>query len=104
MLRSDQQAKLILNWGKENTDALEVNAEARIYDSRSTWQCFIYALDPYDMDTILCVIDGFNVELTTWKLGELNALFNDIGDSPINDTIYVPKKVKTLLKTLKERI
>ncbi len=101
MLNTEQQTKLIANWGKDKTEYLDVNAEARIYDGHSAWQCFIFALDPYDMDTILCLVDGFNVELTTWSLSELSTLFNEMGDTPINDALYIPRKVTTLLKTLK---
>jgi hypothetical protein len=103
MLTHDQQEKLIANWG-EPADSLHCNAIVRFYDPRSEWFCYIYAMDPWDMDTILCLIKGFNFGIEIWKLSHLSKLINDLGDPPRIDEDFRPKKVTTLLKQYKEVI
>jgi len=101
MLTNKQQEKLIANWG-ERAISMQCKAEVRFYDPRSQWECYIYAMDPWDMDTILCLIRGTTWEIVEWKLSELVTLINDQGDTPSMDEQYAPKKITTLLKTLEE--
>ena len=101
MLTPKQQEKLITNWG-DKASALECNAEVRFYDPRSHWACYIYAMDPWDMDTILCLINGITLSIEEWKLSDIQKLINDEGDPPLVDEHYRPKKVSRLFKQLKE--
>lgn len=103
MITTKQQQKLISNWG-ERAISLDCNAEVRFYDPRSEWECYIYAMDPWDMDTILCLIRGFTISIEEWKLSHLSSLINDLGDPPCIDENYMPKKVSRLLKQMEEAI
>lgn len=99
MLTSKQIKRLVANWG-ERADALDCNAEARIYDPMSKWECYIYALEPTEQDEIACIINGETVELTTWMLADLRTVFNSLGEGPQNDLGFIPIRITRLLKKL----
>ena len=79
-------------------------AEVRVYDPMSSWECYIYALNPEDEDEICCIIKGFFVEVTTWKLSELFQRFNVEGECPVVDYEYRPRRACDLFKILSENI
>ncbi len=92
--------KLKSSWG-EKSDCLAATAELRVFDPLSCWECFIFALNPEDEDEIACILHGFTVEVTTWRLSELASHFNAEGDSPIIDREFRPRKAETILRMLR---
>ena len=102
MLTHEKKQRLINNWG-ERADSLECMAEVRVFDPLSSWECFIYALNPDDENQISCIINGFEVEITIWSLSELAMCFNSHGEAPQIDKEYRPRQTAILYKILKER-
>lgn len=103
MLSDKQKEKLKASWG-EKADAMACLAEVRVYDPLSTWECYIYALNPQDEDEIACMINGFSLEVCDWKLSEISLTFNANGESPIIDDEYRPRRAAELFKVLSERL
>ena len=75
---------LLSNWG-EKANALDCYCEVKFIDEYSDWACYIYALNPFDEDTIACIIKGPWVELAEWSLKELYFTYNTQGDHPVID-------------------
>jgi hypothetical protein len=75
-------------------------AEVRVYDPLSSWECYIYALNPQDEDEICCIIKGFFVEVTTWKLSEIQQRFNSEGEHVVVDNEFRPRRAAELFKIL----
>lgn len=78
-------------------------AEARFYDPCSTWQCYLLAMNPQDQDEIVCILDGFDVELCNYSLKELFTKYNVEGECVMCDTEYKPRIAAQIFKTLNER-
>lgn len=102
MLTNNQIARLLANWG-ERADALDCNAEVRIYDPNGPWECYIYALEPNEQDQIACILSGESVEITAWSMAQMQLTFNANGEPPENDMSFVPIKITRLLEKLKGR-
>lgn len=92
--------KLKANWG-EKAESLAAIAELRVFDPLSTWECYIFAMNPQDEDEISCILHGFTVEVCNWRLSELASHFNAEGESPIVDREYRPRKAETILRMLR---
>ncbi len=92
--------KLMKNWG-EKANALQCKAYFRYYDPLSKWQCYIYAINPDDSGEIACIIDGFTVEVTTWRLSDMFNCFNAAGEGPLLDKEFRPRDCEQILKTLR---
>ncbi len=103
MLNSDQKTKLKASWG-EKASSMACMAEVRVYDPLSPWECYIYALNPENEDEILCIIKGFFVEITEWRLSELASRFNAQGEPVSIDNTYRPQRAAELFKILNERL
>lgn len=102
MLTCDQKQKLMKNWG-ERADSLECLAEVRVFDPLSSWECYIYAMNPDDQDEISCILNGFELEVSSWSMKSLQASFNEHGEHPIIDLEYRPRQAFELFKILNER-
>lgn len=101
MLSNLQKEKLKTNWGEKAT-SMACLAEVRVYDPLSSWQCYIYAINPDDEDQIACLIKGFTLEACEWRLSELCSRFNAEGESLQLDVEYRPRRVSELFKKLSE--
>lgn len=82
---------------------MECNAEVRVFDPLSPWECYIFALNPADDDEIACIIRGFGVEVTTWSLNKMELLFNIQGEAPQIDSEYRPRQAREVYKQLTRR-
>jgi len=102
MLTIQKKKKLIANWGDE-AEAMECTAEVRVYDPLSSWECYIYALNPENEDEIWCIVKGFFVEVSKWSLQELFSRYNTEGELVQVDDEYVPRHVSEIYRILKER-
>ncbi len=102
MLNSDQKTKLKSYWG-EKASSMACMAEVRVFDPLSPWECYIYALNPENEDEICCIIKGFSVEITEWRLSELASRFNAEGEPVQIDSNYRPQRAAELFKILNER-
>lgn len=89
------------NWG-DNANALNCYAEVKFIDERSTWACYVYALNPRDEDTIACIINGISLEVCQWSLQELHSTYNSYGENPIIDTEFRKIRASELFKKLSE--
>lgn len=102
MLSHNQKEKLKASWG-EKASSMACMAEVRVFDPLSPWECYIYALDPEDEDTICCIIKGFFVEVCEWRLSEVASRFNANGEPVQVDTEYRPRRAAELFKILNQR-
>lgn len=102
MLNPHQKQKLMKSWG-EKADSMACLAEVRVFDPLSSWECYIYAINPDDEDEISCIINGFELEVSTWSMKSLEASFNEHGEHPIIDKEYRPRQAVDLFKILTER-
>lgn len=99
---SKQSAKLKDNWGAK-AESLQCQAELRVYDPLSDWQCYIYAMNPDNENEIMCLISGGkNIEPVTvdWTLYEMSLLYNSHGEGVEIDTEYRPRQTAELFKML----
>lgn len=96
-------SKLAQSWG-EKADALQCDCELRLFDPLSAWECFIFAVNPQDIDEFCCILHGFSVEVTTWRFSELEQLFNASGEQPIIDAEFIPRKAETILRMIEGRL
>lgn len=101
MITPKQKEKLKVSWG-EKADSLSCNAEVRVYDPLSSWECYIYAINPLDEDEIACIIKGFFVEVCDWRLSEIATHFNSAGEQPIIDYEYRPRLASEVFKILNQ--
>jgi hypothetical protein len=101
MLTLNQMQKLQANWG-ELAEAMECNAEVRVYDPLSHWQAFIYAQNPEDLDQIKVIVGGFTIETCDMTVSELFQMYNGFGECVQVDPFFRPMKAAKLLRMLKE--
>mgnify|MGYP001564356948 CR=1 FL=1 len=90
------------NWGAL-ADSLACNAELRVYDPLSRWECFVFAINPEDEDEMACIINGFDVEVCHWRFSELWARYNAHGEAPTIDREFRPRNAGEIYKTLKAK-
>ena len=102
MIHHVQKEKLKNNWG-DKANSMACFVETRVYDPLSSWECYIYALNPIDEDQILCIINGLTVEVTDWTMKELFALFNEHGDPPRVDVEFKPRRASEIFKQLNDK-
>lgn len=101
MVTEDRKNRLKSSWG-DKAESMNCYVEVRVFDPRSSWECYIYAMNPEDEDEICCIIKGFFVEVSAWKMSELANRFNSEGDNLQIDYSYNPRKAVEELKRLKE--
>ena len=90
-----------MSWG-ELADAMHCFAVVKYMDENTPWACYIYAVNPVNMDDIACIIDdGCRVEICEWSLTELLLRLNTSVDRDFR-RIYVPTLLKNLKKQGKE--
>lgn len=90
--------RLVLNWG-EKADAMACKAHVRLYDSLSSWECYIYAINPDDTDEAMVLFrDGTD----SVSLRVLMQCYNGDGDPPQIDRSFVPRELKYLIKEIKK--
>lgn len=104
MINNKHKERLKINWG-EKADSMACMAEVRIYDPLSTWQCYIYALNPEDEDEVYCLVkvgDQQKATVERWYLTNIYNLFNYHGEKVKVDQEYRPRRVDHVLKKLNE--
>ncbi len=102
MLSNKQKEKLIANWG-EKADSLHCFAEVRVYDPLSSWECYIFALNPEDNDEVQCIVKVSKAQEATvekWYLTNIKCLFNEYGEGVDIDDEYRPRRADYLLNKL----
>lgn len=92
--------KLKANWA--TAESMECNAEARVYDPGSPWECFIFAMNSDEENEIMCIINGETVEVTLFYMNSLFAMFNAMGESPIIDREFRARSAREIYKKLTE--
>lgn len=102
MITPAQREKLLANWG-EKAEAMACKAEVKLHDRLSEYECYIYALNPDDEDEILCIINGIDLEVTSWRISDLATRFNADGEGLSQDREYKPRMAAQLFKTLNEK-
>ena len=100
MITYDQREKLKKNWG-EKADSLQCKAEVRLYDDQSTWECFIYAMNPQDEDDVKLILKGFTVEICDGSMDALRSMFNANGEPLKRDYHYIPRMADTIYRKLR---
>lgn len=105
MIQNQVKQKLMRNWG-EQANSLNCFAEVRVYDPLSSWECYIYAMNPDNENEIQCLISGGrNIEpiTTEWTMYEISMLYNSHGEGVEIDEEYRPRVVSEILKKLEGR-
>jgi hypothetical protein len=87
------------NWG-DKANAMECYAEVKLIDPVTSWTCYVYALDPGDEDTILCLFPNGMSMIGEWSLDQLNTSYNLDGEYLVIDTEYRPMIASTLYRKL----
>ncbi len=100
MLTNQTKKKLKANWLL--AESMDCNAEARVYDPGSPWECYIFAMNPEEENEIWCIINGFDVEITLYYINSLFEMFNAKGESPIIDEEFRPRHAGQIYKKLTE--
>lgn len=95
-------SQLMSNWG-DKAECMACFAEARFYDPLSGWACYLLAVNPADEDEIVCIIDGYYVELCHWSLKEVCGKYNFNGEYVIFDTAFRRQRAAELFKKLWQR-
>jgi len=106
MLNHNQTEKLKQNWG-EKAESMSCRAEVRLYDPKSPWQSYIYAMNPENEDELMCITKAFKedsaiTEYTSMKY--LLGCFNQDGEGLEVDQEYRPRRAAELFKKLNEGI
>jgi len=101
MITKTQSDRLKDNWGAP-AEALACYALIRFFDPLSPWECYLLAQNPDDEDEIACLIKGFFVELSHWRLSELANRYNAAGEPIQIDNHYRPRRAAELFKQLSE--
>lgn len=100
MLPNQIKKKLKANWPK--AESMDCNAEIRVYDPGSPWECYIFAMNPEEENEIWCVIHGYNTEVTLYYINALFAMFNAMGEAPIIDEEFRPRNAGQIYRKLTE--
>lgn len=99
MLSESVKQTLLSNWGS-NAEAMNCYAEVKFIDTETDWACYVFGLNPDDMDEIACLIDGYSVEACNWSLKELYQRYNTSGEYPILDPEFRRIRAAELFKRL----
>ncbi len=101
MLSEVIKQTLISNWGPK-AQSMHCYAEVKLIHKSSNWACYVYALNPQDEDTILCLISNKYPYLEEWSLKELYQSYDNDGENPIIDTEFRKIRVAELFRKLSE--
>lgn len=102
MITVKQRIALLANWG-EPAENLNCNAEVRLYDPLSKWECFLIAMDPFEQDSVYAIVNSANEIAALWSLTYLMQCYNAEGEHPLVDKEFRPRNAGLLLKQLMER-
>lgn len=90
---------LMDNWG-DKANAMQCYAEVKFINPSTSWACYVYALDPADGDTIMCLVINFPGFLCEWSLKELLETYDIEGERVIEDPEFRRIRVSELFKRL----
>ncbi len=96
--------KLKSSWGDKAT-SMACMAEVRVYDPLSSWECFIFAMNPEDEDEIECIVKVSKHQppsVERWFVTNIKGLFNQEGEGVEVDKEYRPRRTAELFKKLSE--
>jgi hypothetical protein len=96
-----QKQKLMKNW--DNAHGLQCNAELRVYDPISSFQCYIIGMYDEDEDTIYCIIQTNkcdNPKTTLYTISQLEEMYNEHGEGLEVDIEYRPRQASEILTQL----
>jgi len=104
VLTFEKKERLKQSWG-DKAEAMECNAEVRVYDPNSSWQCFIYAMNPEDENEIM-TIEAFGRPYEIHHgVGEMSRLLNmyQSNGEPLEiDFEFRPRNAGEILRKLRE--
>ncbi len=101
MINSKQQDRLLSNW--EHRETLTTNAEVRIYDPLSKWECYLVAMNPQCTEEVYVILNGAYPSTAEWTLTEIMQCYNSLGDHPFVDPYFQPTNAGDLFKKLKDK-
>ncbi len=102
MISEKKKEILMKNWG-EKADAMACKAEVRFYDTLSSWECFILAINPEEHDQIACIINGYIPDVHVWSFEELYGMYNSDGENLCLDNEFRPRLASEIFKDLRDR-
>ena len=91
---------LFENWG-DKADALDCYCEVKFTDPLGGWDCYIFAINPYDQEEISCLIaDKTGAEVRDWSFLHLLSTYNREGKYPVIDHEFRRVKASHLFRKL----
>ena len=96
--------RLFKNWGVM-AETFQCNAEVRLYDALSCWECYLLAINPENEDEafIFSIDEMRHLEIGIDSLSHILSTWNSEGEFMEIDGTFVPRKANALLEILKQR-
>ena len=87
------------------TEFAEQEVIAKFFDPAGSWTWYLLNQNPQDTDYLWGIVDGFEVEVGSFSLSELQTARNHLGIGIERDLYFKPTNAKQLLDSLnaKER-
>lgn len=101
MITNDQRERLLRNWPVAS--ALHCNAEVRLYDPLSKWECFLIGMNPQEENEVMAIISGHSLTVDIEILDEILSSYNVEGQNPLIDDEYSPRHAVNVLKHLRDK-
>ena len=89
-------------------ESMQCKTLIRIIDPNQSWACYIYAMDPQNEDTVMCISEKQSriirhVFTSEMSLNTIQNAYNQFGEYPIIDTEFRPQWTFHLFKKLQSR-
>ena len=81
----------------------EQNVIAKFFDPAGSWTWYLLNQDPQDTDYLWGIVDGFEVEIGSFSLSELQTARNHLGIGIERDLYFKPTNAQHLLDSLRSR-
>ena len=86
------------------TEFAEQEVIAKFFDPAGSWTWYLLNQDPQDTDFLWGIVDGFEVEIGSFYLSELETTRNAFGLGIERDLYFKPTNAKQLLDNLNARV
>jgi len=104
MINEATTQKLKDNWG-DKAECLACNAEIKLFDPLSCWECYILAINPNDENEckVILVNEAKEVLVLDTLMQDLLGRWNGEGEFMEIDHMFKPRQASSLFKILNER-
>lgn len=104
MLDEHTKERLKANWG-DKAECMACNAELRLFDPLSSWECYLLAINPLDENEskVILVNEAHEVQVLQANMLDLFGRWNGEGEYMEIDPMFKPRQASALFKVLNER-